>query len=858
MRHFLLLLIILVVYSCAVKNDNFVVSPNQKNRFHLIIDNGKLYYEISCENKIIIEKSAIGFEFKNQAALDDSLKIVSIENSSHDETWKPIYGRSENIRNNYNEIVITLQENSNLKRNLKLIARAYDEGVAFRYFFPESNVEDSLLITAENTEFNFPENDSAWWIPSNEFAYESLFRNTALKEIKDANTPITIKNRNGLYLSIHEAALLDYSEMYLKKTQDNTTKFTSALWPEPDGVCCSVALPFKTPWRCILIESNAGKLAESSLILNLNEPCVLKDVSYIKPIKFVGIWWGMHIGEYTWFAGPKHGATTERTKQYIDFAAKHHIQGVLTEGWNLGWETWASGVKPIQNFSKAYPDFDLEEVVKYARQKNVEYICHHETGGNIPEYEKQMDTAFALLHKLGVKYLKTGYAGTIIPEGYHHHGQYMVRHFQKVVETAAKYQICLDAHESIKPSGIERTYPNLMSQEVIRGNEWNATYKATPPYHATILPFTRFVAGSADFTPGIFRINHSPKTNKRLYCTLTHQLSLFVVFYSPMMMASDMIENYENNKAFSFIEEVPCTWHQTKTIDAVPGDYACIARRNNDKWFVGSVADENCHLIKIPLSFLKKGQEYIATIYSDSSATDWKNNPESFEIASYKVTSVDTVYAALSKAGGHAMMLFPADKRNVSTNLKGINSNNKEALIKMEIFSKLDTYGNKSVTHTGFNKPVHLVYPYSGTYPASGNNAVTDGIRGDYNLSAGDWQGYEGSDINLTVDLQKETTIKRIAAGFLNSPNDWIFYPKHIEFYYSSDSKNFVKAGEEKFSHLTPENMNAINIRDFEVKLNNVKARYVRVKASGLINCPQWHYGKGKKSWMFCDEIIVE
>jgi len=618
-----------------------------------------------------------------------------------------------------------------------------------------------------------------------------------------------------------------------------------------------VKLPFASPWRCIMIARKPGGLIESHLIQNLNEPCAIKEVSWIKPMKFVGIWWGMHTGRYTWFAGPKHGATTERMKEYIDFAKKHHIEGVLAEGWNQGWESWAPGVIPKQDFCKAYSDFDLKAVVDYAKANGIALISHHETGGNIPEYEKQMDSAFALCSRLGIKYLKTGYAGSILPKGYHHHGQYMVRHFQRVVELAAKYHIMLDVHESIKPTGIDRSWPNLMSQEAGRGNEWNATYKATPAPHAATLPFTRFLAGPFDYTPGIFRINHTPEKNKRLYCTLTNQLAMYVVFYSPMMMVSDLIENYENKRAFRFIEEVPCVWDETHVVDAVMGEYVSIARRSGNKWFVGSLCDEKTHLIQIPLSFLEKGKPYMANIYCDSISTDWEKNPEVVEIGTYEITSQDTIYAALSEAGGHCMSirLKEAHEKEVYPVIKKYNQTSNS---KMIAFKKLRTYGDNHVNHLAVKNPVTLVNMYSDHYPASGKNALTDGVKGMLNYTMGNWQGFEGKDMDATIDLQQTKQIHKITAGFLSDPGSWIFLPTQVDFYVSMDGKNFTLLGKQTHATEKASDMNIIAIKDFGYSFKKMKVRYVRVKAHAIINCPEWHSGKGNKAWLFGDEIMVE
>lgn len=851
----LITVLILVFISCGRKDSSQkTMSPDEKISIVVGTEKGCPYYEVFYNEKPVIDKSMIGFEFKNTIALNDSLKIVKTETRSFDETWKPVYGTDEFVRNRFNETVFTFEEYTDPGRSFKFMVRAYNDGVAFRYVLPE-NFGDSLLITEENTMFRFAGNDTAWWIPSDEFAYESLYRNNLLSEIKDAATPLTISCKNGLFLSVHEAALLDYSEMYLENAGQNSPDFFVSLWPEPDSVCARVKTPFQTPWRVVLISETAGGLIESHLVQNLNEPCAIDDVSWIKPLKFTGVWWGMHLGKYTWYEGEKHGATTERTKEYAGFASKHKMSGVLAEGWNKGWETWASGVKPVQDFCTAYSDFDLDEVLKYCRENNVEFICHHETGGNIPEYERQLDSALALCKAKGIHYLKTGYAGPIIPEGYPHHGQYMVRHFQKVVETAAKYQVCLDVHESIKPTGIERTWPNLMTQEAARGNEWNATYKATPPYHATILPFTRFIAGPYDYTPGIFKIIHSPESNKRLYCTRTYQMAMYVVFYSPMMMVSDMIENYENCPEFGFIEDVPCTWDQTKVVDARLGDFVSIARRSGDKWYIGSIADENCHLVKIPLSFLNPEKTYVADIYCDAVGTDWETNPEEVEICSHMVSSGDTIYAALSKAGGHTVIIRPVDAVDIL--LPDLELYNRESCDKMKVFEKQKTYGENSENHLAKGKPVSFVNIYSSKYPASGKNALTDGIKGTYNINE-NWQGFEGTDMEAVIDLGRDCKIKSVKAGFLDSPNDWIFYPEKVIVYISEDGKNYVKLSEIPIKQSSPENAKVTSVQEIASEFKETTARYVKVKAVNTGICPDWHYAKGKPAWLFCDEIVVE
>lgn len=856
MTKIVFLILLGFLLSCQREStQEILLSPDGLIKMTIKVKNGQAFYEVSCDNKTVLKPSGFSFEFKNQRPFGEDIFISKVERSSFDESWKPVYGTDSIIRNQYNEIQITFSEHNELSRSIVFVARVFNNGIAFRYVFP--SWEDSLLITNEKSLFKFDERDSAWWIPANEFAYESLYRHTKLSDVSEAATPLSIETIDCLYLCIHEAALIDYSEMYLQRTNDSAN-FSSTLWPESDSVCVRAKAPFKSPWRCVMIGRKPGDLIESHMIQNLNDPCAIKDVSWIKPMKFIGIWWGMHLGKFTWFSGEKHGATTERAKQYIDFAAAHHIGGVLAEGWNLGWDTWASGTIPMQDFCKAYPDFDLQEVVAYAKSKNVEFISHHETGGNIPEYERQMEQAMQLCEQLGIRSLKTGYAGPIIPQGYHHHGQYMVRHFQRVVETAARYHITINAHESIKPTGIERTWPNLMTQEAARGNEWNATYKATPPYHACILPFTRFLAGPYDYTPGIFNIDHSPDKNKRLYCTRSYQMAMFVVFYSPLMMVSDMIENYENQAEFRFIEEVPCTWDETSVIDAKLGDYVCIARRKDDTWFIGSIGDENAHQINIKLDFLNKGIPYVVSIFGDDESTNWETNPNLVESGEYIVQSNDIISITLAKAGGNAMIIRPAQGFEKS-NIGSIQSYNAAANEKMKIFSRQTTYGNNHVTHLALNKSVRLEFQYSPNYPASGNHALCDGERGSYNYSAGGWQGFEGVDLHAIIDLQKVTSIRSISVSFLSSINDWIFFPTKIEFFVSENGQDYKKIYE--LPGIQPKAIDAetlIEIKDFVASFKPINARYVQVKAQNIIQCPPWHSGKGGKAWLFCDEIVVK
>jgi hypothetical protein len=621
-------------------------------------------------------------------------------------------------------------------------------------------------------------------------------------------------------------------------------------------VCARITLPFQTPWRVILITETPGKLIESHLIQNLNEPSKITNTEWIKPIKFIGIWWGMHTGQYTWTIGEKHGATTERTKQYIDFAAKHNIGGVLAEGWNEGWETWNNVDFLIQNFTKEYPDFNLKEVTSYAKSKNVHFVSHHETGGNIPEYERQLDSALKLCNQLGIKYLKTGYAGKIIPMGYPHHGQYMVNHFQKVVEKAAQYQICLDVHESIKPTGLDRTWPNLMSQEAIRGNEWNGGYKPTPPSHTTILPFTRFVAGPADYTPGIFNTKHTPDKGKRLFTTRAHQMALMVVFFSPMAMVSDNIENYENQPEFKFMEEVPSSWDATKVLSCEIGKYVSIARKKDQKWFIGTITNQDCRILSIPLHFLDANQSYLVTIYGDGFTNDWKNNPDQVEIAEYIIKSTDSITISMSQGSGNVMVFEPID--SVYTNNNPIDFFNSDSKLKFQLYSQKEflELGQMVTKHKGYLCKTEYKTPYNHKYSGDGNIGLTNGKLGNYNFFE-EWQGFEGTNIELTIAMDSLKEISSVEVRFLDAINDWIFAPKSVTLWISADGNNFEK-GETIF--LTGNELRDYNVIEIQKAIfifSKMGVRAIKITTESVKVCPDWHYGSGKSCWTFMDEIII-
>ena len=677
---FIIGLILVVILGCSLLkpiNQIKISSPNGKLKIKVIIQEGVPHYKVSYMRKDVITLSKLGFQFKDIEPMNDNFVVIGTTNNSKDENWKPVYGTTKIIRNHFNEVIIKLREETLLKREMHLIFRAYDDGFGFRVIFPEQPNLKNLEITSEETRFNFAANHTVWWIPANYDSYEQVYNKSVLSEIKAVNTPVTMETENGLYLSIHEADLIDYAGMTLKAVEGESFALECDLVPWPDGVKVKATTPHRTPWRTIQISTKPGDLIESHLIENLNEPCQLDDVSWIKPMKYIGIWWGMHVGTETWFQGPYHGATTKNAKSYIDFAAKHNISGLLIEGWNTGWESW--GQEDAFNFQTPYDDFDLPEVARYAKEKGVKIIGHHETGGQVGNYEKNLDAAFELYNQLGIQAVKTGYAGRIRPEGQHHHGQWMVNHYRNVVKKAAQCKIMLDVHEPIKPTGIRRTYPNMMTREGVRGMEYNAWSDGNPPEHTTIIPFTRMLAGPLDYTPGIFdiKLNHYKEYRKkikikdnltrRVHTTLAKQLALYVVLYSPLQMAADFPDIYENHPAFKFIKDVAVDWDETRVIDGKIGDYVIIARRNAEDWFVGAITDENKRLLQIPLNFLTDGNKYVAHIYSDASDADWESNPTEFEINQYLVNSKNTLPAALSKGGGLAMHLVPASKEEIET-----------------------------------------------------------------------------------------------------------------------------------------------------------------------------------------------
>ncbi|MCD6205441.1 MAG: glycoside hydrolase family 97 protein [Candidatus Marinimicrobia bacterium] len=672
--HFIILMIFLSnAFRCPYQKGEvlYQTSPDKKISVTFKLMEGVPLYSIKYKNAPVISDSRLGFRFKVAEPMEKNFKIINTQISEFDETWSQPWGEVKDIRNHYNELRVQLQEKSESARRMDIVFRVYDDGIGFRYELPKQENLKDFQITDELTEFNFPEDHRCWWIGAYQGnRYEFLYNETQLSEIDTVHTPFTLETNSGLYLSLHEANLTDYSSMALARVEE--TKLTCDLYPWSDGTKVKASAPMLSPWRTIQIAEKPGDLITSYLILNLNEPNKLDDVSWIKPAKYVGIWWEMHLGKSTWGSGKKHGATTANTKKYIDFAAKYGFDGVLVEGWNTGWDgDWIQNGS-IFNFTQAHPDYDIDEVTRYAQSKGVKIIGHHETGADVINYESQMEDAFKFCQKYGINTVKTGYVGhgqtikRIDKNGdiQHewHHGQYMVRHYRKVVETAAKYHIMLDVHEPIKDTGIRRTWPNMMTREGARGMEYNAWSPdgGNPPDYMTILPFTRLLSGPMDFTPGIVDLFYDEyQSDNRVNATLAKMLAYYVIIYSPLQMAADLPENYEKQpEAFQFIRDVPVDWEETKVLNAEIGDYLTIVRkdRNSDDWYLGSVTDENGRTLKIKLDFLDSDKSYIAEIYEDAADADWKSNPFAIKIhRRIPIWSKMSINLILAPGGGTAI-----------------------------------------------------------------------------------------------------------------------------------------------------------------------------------------------------------
>ncbi|MCA0132566.1 glycoside hydrolase family 97 protein [Winogradskyella alexanderae] len=698
---FLIAALICMVLACSENKMSSVevASPDTDIKVSFNVNSlGSPYYGVEFKNKVVIDTSYLGFEFTDASAIDKNLEIVRATATKFDETWQMPWGEQIDVRNKFNQLTVELQETSELKRKLNVVFRVYDDGIGFRYEFPEQGGWTEALIKEENTEFNLTQDYKTFWIPGDWDIYEHLYSETKFSEIdaiskrdhpnlaqtyipnNAVNTPTTLVGNEGLHLSFHEAALIDYSDMTLGVDNDNL-KFKSILvGSENTEYKVKRNLPFDTPWRTIQISEDAPGLIESNLIVNLNEPNKIGDVSWFKPMKYTGVWWEMHLGKSSWDYGMeqvdgkwvdtgkahgRHGATTENVKRFIDFSAENNIGGVLVEGWNTGWERWIGfpDREGVFDFVTPYPDYDLDEVTAYAKSKGVEIIMHHETSAATETYTKQMDTAYALMEKYGMHAVKSGYVGKILPDGEYHHGQYMVNHYNNAVEKAAKYRVAVNAHEPIKATGLRRTYPNAISREGLRGQEFNAwsIEIGNPPSHLPTVAFTRMLAGPIDFTPGIFNIKFNEyKEESQVNTTLAQQLALYVVIYSPVQMAADLVEHYEANpEPLQFIKDVGVDWEKSIVLNGAVGDYVTIARKEREtgNWFVGGITDENSVTLEIDFEFLDENQMYEAILYKDGDNAHWDNNPLDIKIEAMAITNQTKLKVKLAEGGGFALSL---------------------------------------------------------------------------------------------------------------------------------------------------------------------------------------------------------
>ena len=654
------LILSIMLLACTKQENYTLTSPDGNIQLTFAVADKKPVYALSQNGEEVIRPSALGFILSENDYFDRDFVVVGTARSQHDETWQPVWGEESEIRSHYNELKVELQEVSGLQRRLDIVFRAFDDGIGFRYEFPEQEHLGAFEIMDEVTEFALAADHDTWSIPAYKGEYyEMLYRNIPASQLDTVCLPLTMETRTGGYLAIHEANLTDYAALNVYPVAGITLK--ADLTPWSTGVKVYAEAPCVTPWRTITLADDLNALVNSRIMLNLNEPCRITDTSWIRPMKYIGIWWGMHMEQYTWAQGPKHGATTANTKQYIDFAARHGIQGVLVEGWNYGWDGDWSAHGDQFDFDCPYPDYDLDELSRYAASKGVALIGHHETGGATLNYEKQLDDAFRFLNAHGIHAVKTGYVNKLLDHKELHSSQYGVRHYRKVVEAAAKYQITVDNHEPVMPTGLQRTYLNFMSHEGVRGAEYDAWSPdgGNPPEHTTVLPFTRGLAGPIDYTFGTFHFTNPVHPQTRVQSTLPKQLALYVIIYSPLQMASDLPEHYDGNPAFRFIEDVPVDWAKSIVLDGKIGDFVVTARqdKHSTDWYVGGITDEQPRTVAIDFSFLEDGKHYTAQIYRDAPDSDWKTNPYPVVMEEITIDANSQLNLYLAPGGGAALRI---------------------------------------------------------------------------------------------------------------------------------------------------------------------------------------------------------
>ena len=683
-------------------------SPNGDLHMNFLLEeDGTPVYDLEFEGQTIIEKSKLGLELKEGQALTSNFSVENTERSTFNETWTPVWGEESEIRNHYNELVVHLDHDES-ERKLVIRFRLFNDGLGFRYEFPQESNLGHFVISDEKTEFAMTGDHTAFWIAGDYDTQEYDYTESKLSEIRGlmegavtanvsqksfsptgVQTSLMLKTEAGLYINLHEAALLDYPAMHLN-LDDKTMVFESWLTPDVNGDKAYMIAPGKTPWRTIIVSDEAKDILSSRITYNLNEPSKIEDTSWIKPMKYMGVWWEMITGMSSWdytdeFAAVKlgetdfeaaepngtHAATTENVKYYIDFASEHGFDGLLVEGWNVGWEDWFGNSKDyVFDFVTPYPDFDVDEIREYAKSKDVEMIMHHETSASVRNYERHLDTAYQFMKANNYNAVKTGYVGDILPRGENHYSQWIVNHYQYALEKAAEYEIMINAHEAVRPTGIARTWPNLIANESARGTEYQA-FGGNKPNHVAVLPFTRLIGGPMDYTPGIFEMDISklnPENNSHVNSTLANQLALYVTMYSPLQMAADLPKHYEQfMDAFQFIKDVAIDWEKSVYLEAEPGDYITIARKEKggDNWFVGNVNGLNPRTSEIDFDFLEKGKTYIATVYADAEDAHYKDNPQAYEIKKYRVNSKSELSQKSAPGGGFAISIMEASMDEV-------------------------------------------------------------------------------------------------------------------------------------------------------------------------------------------------
>ena len=697
MRKIILLMSILAMHWAAAQQQT---SPdgNVVLSFSLKAD-GTPTYKMTYKGKPVINESTLGFTLKKDEPLTNHFKVVSDSKSTFKETWKPVWGEEKEILNHYNELFVQLkQDKTNRLMNIRF--RVYNEGVGFRYEFPTQKELTYFVIAEENTQFAMTGDHTAWWIPGDYDTQEYDYNESKLSEIRGlmkqsmtdnvsqyvfsptgVQTALMMKTKDGLYINLHEAALVDYALMNLN-LDDKNFIFQSHLTPDAKGDKGYLYTPTKTPWRTVMVSDDARNILASRLILNLNDPCALADTSWIKPVKYIGVWWEMITGKSSWAytddlptikldevdytkvkPNGTHAANNDKVRHYIDFAAKHGFDQVLVEGWNVGWEDWFGHRKDyVFDFVTPYPDFDIKALNDYAHAKGVKLMMHHETSGSTRNYERHMKAAYELMNKYGYNSVKSGYVGDILPIGEHHYSQSTINHYLYAIKEAAKHKIMLNAHEAVRPTGLCRTYPNLIGNESARGTEYEA-FGGNKPFHTTILPFTRLQGGPMDYTPGILETevkNVNPNNTSQVRSTLAKQLALYVTMYSPLQMAADLPENYERfADAFQFIKDVPVDWQESVYLEAEPGRYITVARKDkhSDNWYIGNTSNENGHTSELLLNFLDKNKKYEATIYADAKNADWQTNPKAYTITKQKVNAKTKLKLTAAKGGGYAISI---------------------------------------------------------------------------------------------------------------------------------------------------------------------------------------------------------